>query len=159
VPVAINKSPVVVSGDNALNAAAADVCPVPPELIASVAERPAAVPDVFWFKVGTSATAILRNVGCAADPDVGPAKNVFCVWVFSVKVSVPFAVSGELPTVYNGTALESDNPTEDNAPVAVAVAVIAFVALLIDQVIPPPSARVNPLACDRKLLVRLTLMN
>ena len=44
----------------AVRAAPAEVAPVPPLAIAKVAERPAAVPVVFWFRVGKSAaTAML----------------------------------------------------------------------------------------------------
>ena len=49
-------------------AAAAVVAPVPPLAIASVAERPAAVPVVFWFSVGMSAATTARNVGTPAVP-------------------------------------------------------------------------------------------
>ena len=52
-PGAYMMSPVVVIGERASKAVIAVVCPVPPEPIASVVERPAAVPDVFWFHVGT----------------------------------------------------------------------------------------------------------
>lgn len=45
-----------------------DVCPVPPLETAKVADNPAAVPVVFWFKVGTSAAAIARKVGAPALP-------------------------------------------------------------------------------------------
>ena len=50
------------------------VTPVPPEATARVAERPAAVPVVFWFRVGMSAATIARNEGAAADP-LGAAKK------------------------------------------------------------------------------------
>lgn len=65
----------------------------------SAADSPAAVPVVFWFNVGMSAAAIARKAGCALAPDVGPAKNVFCVCALSVIVRLPFVVNGELLTV------------------------------------------------------------
>ena len=39
----------------------AAVTPVPPEATAKVAESPAAVPEVFWFKVGKSAATAIDN--------------------------------------------------------------------------------------------------
>ena len=36
-----------------------EVCPVPPDATASVADNPAAVPVVFWFKVGKSAATAI----------------------------------------------------------------------------------------------------
>ena len=44
------------------------VTPVPPEATAKVADRPAAVPVVFWFSVGMSAAAMARKVGAPAEP-------------------------------------------------------------------------------------------
>jgi hypothetical protein len=77
-PLPIIKSPVEVTGDRALNAAEAVVWPVPPELIARVDDKPAAVPVVFWFRVGTSAATIARKVGVPAEP-LGAARNVLAV--------------------------------------------------------------------------------
>jgi len=42
--------------------------PVPPEVTASVAERPAAVPELFWFKVGKVQLAKFPDVGV---PSIG----------------------------------------------------------------------------------------
>ena len=54
------------------------VVPVPPEPIASVADKPAAVPEVFWLSVGISAATIARNVGTPALP-LGAAKKKLAV--------------------------------------------------------------------------------
>jgi len=44
------------------------VTPVPPDATARVADRPAAVPDVFWFSVGKVQLAKLPDVGV---PNIG----------------------------------------------------------------------------------------
>ena len=44
------------------------VTPVPPDVTAKVADNPAAVPVVFWFRVGTSAATIARKPGAPAVP-------------------------------------------------------------------------------------------
>ena len=81
-PLPMIRSPVLVTGDKALNAALAVVWPVPPLTIATTPVTLLAVPVVFWFRVGTSAA-------CMADittlvplprrywPDVTAPANVF----------------------------------------------------------------------------------
>jgi len=59
------KSPVVVIGDRALNAAEAVVWPVPPLPMANVVDKPAAVPVVFWLNVGHVKEPVLKS------PDAG----------------------------------------------------------------------------------------
>ncbi len=68
VPLPIIKSPVVVIGDRALNAAEAVVWPVPPLPMANVADKPAAVPVVFWLNVGHVNEPVLKS------PDAGVPK-------------------------------------------------------------------------------------
>ena len=54
-----------------------------------------------WYCVtaaeGISAATIVLNVGLAATPVVGPAKNVLAVWVARVSARVPLDVTGEPP--------------------------------------------------------------
>ena len=54
----------------------------PPISLAVV--KVAALPVVYWFNVGTSATAIVLKLGAASLPD-GAAKNVLVVWLGKVK--------------------------------------------------------------------------
>jgi hypothetical protein len=54
------------------------VTPVPPLATATMPVTFAAVPVVFWFKVGTSAATIARKVGTPAAP-LGAAKKLFAV--------------------------------------------------------------------------------
>lgn len=77
-PLPMIRSPVLVIGDKALNAAPAVVWPVPPLAIATVPVTLLAVPVVFWFRVGTSAATIARNVGTPAVP-LGAAKKKLAV--------------------------------------------------------------------------------
>lgn len=77
-PLPIIRSPVVVTGDKALNAALAVVWPVPPLAIATTPVTLLAVPVVFWFNVGTSAATIARKVGAPALP-LGAAKKKLAV--------------------------------------------------------------------------------
>ena len=65
---------------------AAVVCPVPPEAIAKVADRPAAVPDVFWFNVGNVQLAKLPEDGV---PSAGLVRVLFA------RVCVPLSVTTE----------------------------------------------------------------
>jgi hypothetical protein len=62
---------------------------------------------------GRSALVIARNVGVAAPPETGPAKNVFAVSVFNENVKVPEDVMGEPLTVNIPGAA---NPTEVTVP-------------------------------------------
>ena len=59
----------------------------------------AAVPVVFWFRVGTSAATRDRNVGAAALPLEGPAKTLLADCVARTPVNVPDTVTGEPLTV------------------------------------------------------------
>lgn len=77
-PLPIIRSPVLVIGDKALNAAPAVVWPVPPLAIATTPVTLLAVPVVFWFSVGTSAATIARKVGAPAEP-LGAAKKKLAV--------------------------------------------------------------------------------
>ena len=52
--------------------------PVPPLATATVPVTLAAVPVVFWFRVGISAATTARNVGTPEEP-FGAAKKVFAV--------------------------------------------------------------------------------
>ena len=61
-----------------VNAAPADVAPVPPFAMATVPVTFEAVPVVFWLSVGTSAATIARNVGTPAEP-FGAARTVLAV--------------------------------------------------------------------------------
>lgn len=77
-----------------------------------------AVPVVFWFSVGTSAATNARNVG-VPEPDVGPAKTLFCAWLASVPVRVPLVVTGlPLTLKMDGSA----KPTEVTEPLPVPTA-------------------------------------
>ena len=67
-PLPTIKSPAVVTGAKALNAAAAVVWPVPPLPMATVPVTLAAVPVVFWFSVGMSAATMALKVGAPAVP-------------------------------------------------------------------------------------------
>jgi len=59
--------------------------PVPPEVTASVALKPAAVPELFWFRFG--------KVQLAKFPDVGvPSKGVISVGEVSITNLVPVPV-------------------------------------------------------------------
>lgn len=61
VPLSTIRSPLVVVGASASNAAVWVVCPVPPLAIATVPVTLAAVPVVFWFRVGKSAATAIVN--------------------------------------------------------------------------------------------------
>jgi hypothetical protein len=76
------------------------VAPVPPLATATVPVTLAAVPVVFWFRVGMSAATRARNVGAPAVP-FGAAKIVLAVWDCSVAVSVPLPVTGDPDTENN----------------------------------------------------------
>jgi len=72
----------------------------------------AALPVVFWFKVGTSVVAIVRNAGTPI-PDAGPAKKVAWFWLAKAPVRVPVPVTGELVTV---NMAGNASPTEVTVP-------------------------------------------
>ena len=72
----------------------------------------AALPNVFWFKVGTSVVAIVRNAGTPI-PDAGPAKKVAWFWLAKAPVRVPVPVTGELVTV---NMAGNASPTEVTVP-------------------------------------------
>ena len=67
------KSPVLVTGDKALKAALAVVCPVPPLAIATVPVTFDAVPVVFWLKVGHVNVPVLKLPDCGV-PRIGVVK-------------------------------------------------------------------------------------
>ena len=83
---AVNELAAVVTG---ILAPAKVEAPVPPEATANVADNPAAVPVVFWFKVGK---VQLVNVPEAGMPNAG-VDSVGDVRVLLVKVSVPVRVT------------------------------------------------------------------
>ena len=63
-----------------------------------------------------SAVTNPRNVGCAAAPVFGPAKNVLAFCVFRVSVRVPLVVTG-LPVIEKiGVLLPSARPTLVTVP-------------------------------------------
>jgi hypothetical protein len=83
------------------------VTPVPPEATAKVADNPAAVPVVFWFKVG--------NVQFVRVPEDGvPSAGVVNVGLLSVgledKTTLPEPVDVVTPVPPDATARVLDNP-------------------------------------------------
>lgn len=91
-----------------------------------VAVMLAAVPVVFWFRVGTSAAAITLKVG---DPElpVGAARNVLEAWLFKLaNVSVPEVVTGE-PDIVKSPVL-SARATEVTVPAAATVVQVGMPA-------------------------------
>jgi hypothetical protein len=115
--------------------------------------------EVTYANVGMSLATNARKEGCAALPVAGPANTTFAACVFNVRVKVPLAVNGELPTVYMGAVLTSDKPTEDkNVPPLVALAVNALVFGLKFQDTPPPSENIRQRAVARKFPVSLTVV-
>ena len=98
------KSPAVVTGDSALNAADAVVCPVPPLAIATVPVTLDAVPVVFWLKVGQVNVPVLKL------PDVGvPSTGVTKVGeVDNTTEPVPVDVVTPVPPL--ATARVADKP-------------------------------------------------
>ena len=56
-------------GASALNAAVAVICPVPPEVTASVADKDAAEPEVFWLSVGKVQLVSVPDVGVPSAPE------------------------------------------------------------------------------------------
>ena len=102
---------------------AAVEAPVPPLATATMPVTLAAVPVVFWLRVGTSAATSERKVGVPAAP-LGPAKTVFANCDENVAVRVPEVVTGE-PEIVN-TDTGSARPTE----VTVAELVPAPIAVL-----------------------------
>jgi hypothetical protein len=75
-----------------------------------------AVPVVLAALFGISAETSPLNVGCAADPVVGPAKTVLAVCVVNVWVSVPEVVTGLPVIVYIGVVEASEKATLVTVP-------------------------------------------
>ena len=82
-------------------AAAAVVAAVPPEAIAKVAERPAAVPVVFWLKVGQVNVPELKlpdvGVPSAGVTSVGEVDNTTEPEPVEVVTPVPPLSTGSVP--------------------------------------------------------------
>ncbi len=72
-PLPIIRSPVLVTGDKALNAALAVVWPVPPLRMATVPVTLLAVPVVFWLNVGQVNVPVLKLPDCGV-PKMGVVK-------------------------------------------------------------------------------------
>ena len=73
VPLLTIRSPLVVVGDNASNAATAVVWPVPPFAIATTPVTLLAVPVVFWLNVGHVNVPVLKLPDCGV-PKIGVVK-------------------------------------------------------------------------------------
>ena len=77
---------------------ASEIVPVP-VIVPPVRPVPVATLVTVPVPAGRSAAVNPRNVGAAAEPDVGPAKNKFADCVASEAVRVPAEVTGEFATV------------------------------------------------------------
>jgi hypothetical protein len=123
----VNRFPPRVVAPKLVRAAEFVVAPVPPLATATVPVTFAAVPVVFWFRVGISAATIARNVGTPADP-LGAASTVFAVWLEKLegktasvppKVIVPVVVI--VPPVRVSPLTVPDVATDVTVPVVLEV--------------------------------------
>jgi len=108
------------------------VNPVPPEAIANVADKPAAVPDVFWLNVGQVKVPVLKL------PDVGvPSKGVTSVGEVA-KTTEPEPVEVVLPVPPEATANVADKPAAVPVVLWLNVGQVWAPAKAIAPVIVPP---------------------
>jgi hypothetical protein len=136
--------------------AGVDVKPVPPEATAKVADRPAAVPVVFWLNVGQVKVPVLKlpdvgvpNIGVT---NVGEVANTLApVPVSSVRAAAKFAELGVARKVATPVP-RPDTPVEIGRPVAfVKVALVGVprigvtrVGLVDNTLLPDPVEVVTP---------------
>ena len=128
-PLTVNvvpKFPEMVSVDALLLAT-----PVPPEDGTSVAESPAAVPLVFWLKVGKPVRLAADPVVVRSVPDVGNVKEVEALSV---------AVSGKDPEIVNVDAELFDTPVPPSCGVTGEVSATEFPVI----VMPVPCVSCDP---------------
>lgn len=106
-------------------------------------------------KEGTSLAAIFLNVGTAAAPLIGPAKNKFADCVVKFAVNVPDDVTGEPDTL---NIAGKDSPTDVTVPdgmvsVAYSKAVPALFTLNTCKAVPSAVSPVPPLAIAKNPVV------